>query len=53
MSIGILTILLFVAILIVFAMGAPVGFALGGPGNALWHVYLGDRSPSTLFLPLL
>ena len=30
MSIGLLTILLFVAVLLVFAMGAPVGFALGG-----------------------
>jgi tripartite ATP-independent transporter DctM subunit len=30
MSIGILTIVLFAAILIVFAMGTPVGFALGG-----------------------
>jgi len=30
MSIGLLTILLFLAVLLVFAMGAPVGFALGG-----------------------
>jgi tripartite ATP-independent transporter DctM subunit len=30
MSIGLLTILLFLAVLFVFAMGAPVGFALGG-----------------------
>ena len=30
MSIGLLTILLFVAVLLVFSMGAPVGFALGG-----------------------
>jgi tripartite ATP-independent transporter DctM subunit len=30
MSIGLLTILLFLAVLFVFSMGAPVGFALGG-----------------------
>ena len=40
MSIGLLTILLFISILIVFAAGSPVGFALGGVsmlfGAVLW-----------------
>ncbi len=44
MSIGLLTVLLFLSILIVFATGTPVGFALGGVAMLFGAILWGPQS---------